>query len=183
MSAATEMNSTVYGVMAEFDTPTVLVHAAKSAYDAGYRNMDTYTPYPLEEAAEAIGIHDNKVSLVVLIGAMFGMCGGYGLQYWVSAVTYPLNIGGKPFHSWTAFIPVTFECTILGAALAAVIGMLALNGLPRPYHPVFNSPNFVRASRDRFFLCIESEDPKFRLDDTKRFLEGFHPQEVTEVPY
>lgn len=184
MSASTNVNSsTVYGVMAEFETPTDLVHAAKGAYDAGYRSMDTYTPYPLEEAAEAIGVHHNKVPLIVLIGAMCGMVGGYLLQYWVSAVTYPINVGGKPFDAWTPFIPVTFECTILGASIAAVVGMLALNGLPQPYHPVFNAPNFVRASRDRFFLCIESTDPKFQVAETRRFLEGFHPQEITEVPY
>ena len=173
----------IYGLMAEFETPTELVEAAKGAYAAGYRKMDTYTPYPLEEAAEAIGTHHNRVSLVVLVGAMLGMIGGYSLEYWVSAVAYPINVGGKPFHSWPAFIPVTFECTILGASLAAVFGMLALNGLPQPYHPVFNSPNFVRASKDRFFLCIESQDPKFSLGETRRFLDGFHPDVVTEVPY
>ena len=173
----------IYGVMAEFDTPSELVKAAKAAYDAGYRKMDTYTPYPLEEAAEAIGVHHNRVSLIVLIGAMLGMVGGYSLEYWVSAVSYPINVGGKPFHSWPAFIPVTFECAVLGAALSAVFGMLALNGLPQPYHPVFNNPGFVRASRDKFFLCIESQDPKFKLDETKRFLQGFRPFEITEVPY
>jgi hypothetical protein len=173
----------IYGVMAEFDNPTDLVHAAKSAYDAGYRKMDAYTPYPLEEAAEAIGSHHNRVPLITLIGAMLGMLGGYSLQYWVSAVNYPINVGGKPFHSWPAFIPVTFECAVLGASLAAVFGMLALNGLPQPYHPVFNAPGFERASRDRFFLCIEAQDPRYRPDETKRFLEGFRPLEVSEVPY
>ncbi|HLJ86478.1 MAG TPA: DUF3341 domain-containing protein [Candidatus Angelobacter sp.] len=175
--------SPVYGLMAEFESPTELVHAAKAAYEAGYRKMDTYSPYPIEEAAEAIGSHHNRVALVVLIGAMLGMIGGYSMEFWISAVNYPLNVGGKPYHSWPAFIPVTFECAILGAGLAAVFGMLALNGLPQPYHPVFNSPNFIRASRDRFFLCIESQDPQFRLSETKGFLEGFHPVEVTEVPY
>jgi hypothetical protein len=173
----------IYGVMAEFDNPTDLVHAAKSAFDAGYRKMDTYTPYPLEEAAEAIGAHHNRVPLITLIGAMLGMCGGYSLQYWVSAVNYPINSGGKPFHAWPAFIPVTFECAILGASLAAVFGMLALNGLPQPYHPVFNAPNFTRASRDHFFLCIESQDPRYRPDETRRFLEDFRPLAVSEVPY
>jgi Protein of unknown function (DUF3341) len=173
----------IYGVMAEFDNPTSLVHAAKAAYDAGYRQMDTYTPYPLEEAMEATGVHHNRVSLITLIGAMLGMIGGYSLEYWVSAINYPVNAGGKPFHSWPAFIPVTFECTVLGASLAAVFGMLILNGLPQPYHPVFNAPNFVRASKDRFFLCLEAQDPKFRLDETKRFLQGFQPEDVTEVPY
>jgi hypothetical protein len=175
--------SPVYGLLAEFETPTDLVHAAEAAFQAGYRKMDTYTPYPLEEAAEAIGAHHNRVPLICLIGAILGMCGGYSLEYWVSVVNYPLNVGGKPFHSWPAFIPVTFECAVLGASLAAVFGMLALNGLPQPYHPVFNAPNFVRASRDRFFLIIESQDPKFRLDETRRFLETHHPEEITEVPY
>ena len=172
----------IYGLMAEFDNPTDLVHAAKAAYDAGYRKLDTYTPYPLEEAAEAVGAHHNHVPLITLIGAMLGMIGGYVLQYWVSAVNYPLNVGGKPFHSWPAFIPVTFECAVLGASLASVFGMLALNGLPQPYHPVFNVPGFARASRDKFFLCIEAQDPKFRLMETRKFLEGFHPDEISEVP-
>jgi Protein of unknown function (DUF3341) len=173
----------IYGLMAEFETPGELVHAAKGAYAAGYRKMDTYTPYPLEEAAEAIGAHHNRVSLIVLIGAMLGMIGGYSLEYWVSVINYPINAGGKPFHSWPAFIPVTFECAVLGASLAAVFGMLALNGLPQPYHPVFNSPNFARASRDRFFLCIESQDPRFSVSDTRKLLESFQPEEITEVPY
>lgn len=173
----------IYGVLAEFDNPTDLVHASKGAYDAGYRIMDTYTPYPLEEAAEAVGAHHNRVPLITLTGALLGMIGGYSLQYWVSVMNYPINVGGKPFHSWPAFIPVTFECAVLGASLAAVFGMLALNGLPQPYHPVFNAPNFARASRDRFFLCIESQDPRFRLDETKRFLESFHPVEISEVPH
>jgi hypothetical protein len=171
----------VYGLMAEFENPTDLVHAAKAAYDAGYRKMDTYTPYPLEEAAEAIGAHHNRVSLVVLIGAMLGMVGGYSLEYWVSAVNYPINVGGKPFHSWPAFIPVTFECAVLGAALAAVFGMLALNGLPQPYHPVFNAPRFLRASQDGFFLVVEAADPKFDADKTRAFLTTLHPRDVVAV--
>src|ERR1700686_3504856 len=153
----------IYGLMAEFDNPTDLVHAAKAAYDAGYRHMDTYTPYPLEEAAEAIGAHHNRVSLIVLIGAMLGMIGGYSLQYWVSVVNYPINVGGKPFHSWPAFIPVTFECAILGASLAAVFGMLTLNVFPHLYHRLSTPPIFGPPSRDRFFLCIESQDPRFSI--------------------
>jgi hypothetical protein len=173
----------IFGLMSEFDNPTDLVHAAKAAFAAGYRKMDTYTPYPLEEAAEAIGSHHNRVPLVTLVGAMLGMIGGYSLQYWVSAVNYPINAGGKPFHSWPAFIPVTFECAILGASLAAVFGMLALNGLPQPYHPVFNVPSFTSASRDKFFLCIESQDPRFSPGDTRKFLESCRPNEISEVPY
>lgn len=173
----------LYGVMAEFSDAGALVHATKAAYAAGYRKMDTYTPYPVEECAEAIGFHHNRVALVVLLGALAGMCGGYGLAYWVSAITYPINVGGRPFHSWPSFIPVTFESAILLGSICGVIGMLAMNKLPQPYHPVFNSPNFSRASRDRFFLCIESEDPKFRADEVKRFLQGFNPEEITEVPH
>src|ERR1041385_1166278 len=171
----------IYGLMAEFETPTELVEAAKGAYAAGYRKMDAYTPYPLEEAAEAIGAHHNRVPLVVLVGAMLGMIGGYSLEYWVSVMAYPINVGGKPFHSWPAFIPVTFGCTILGAALSAVLGMLALNGLPQPYHPVFNVPRFALASRNRFFLCIESKDAQFDIERTRQFLETLEPREVTTV--
>src|SRR5882757_4426082 len=173
----------IYGLMAEFETPTELVEAAKGAYAAGYRKMDAYTPYPLEEAAEAIGAHHNRVSLIVLVGAMLGMIGGYSLEYWVSVIAYPINVGGKPFHSWPSFIPVTFECTILGAALAAVFGMLALNGLPMPYHPVFNVPRFALASRNRFFLCIESKDRKFDLETTREFLKSLKPREVSDVAH
>ena len=173
----------IYGLLAEFDNPTDLVHAAKAAFGAGYRKMDAYTPYPLEEAAEAIGAHHNRVPLITLVGAMLGMVGGYSLEYWVSAIAYPINAGGKPFHSWPAFIPVTFECAVLGASLAAVFGMLALNGLPQPYHPVFNAPNFTSASRDKFFLCIEAQDPNFSVVGTRQFLQTYHPQVVTEVPY
>ena len=173
----------VYGIMAEFDNPTDLVHAAKGAFTAGYRKMDTYTPYPLEEAAEAVGVHHNRVPLVCLIGALLGMIGGYSLEYWISAISYPINVGGKPFHSWPAFIPVTFECAVLGACLATVFGMLALNGLPQPYHPVFNVPSFKAGSRDKFFLCIESQDPRFSLGETRKFLESYHPIDVSEVPH
>src|SRR5438270_1932563 len=152
----------LYGVMAEFDSTTDLVAAANRTREAGYKRIDAYSPFPVEGLAEAIGFHHDEVPLVVLIGALIGGLSGYLMQYWISAVSYPINVGGKPYHSWPAFIPVTFECAVLGACLAAVFGMLALNGLPQPYHPVFNSPNFVRASRDRFFLCIESQDPRFR---------------------
>src|SRR6478609_4384870 len=171
----------IYGLMAEFETPTELVEAAKGAYAAGYRKMDAYTPYPLEEAAEAIGAHHNRVSLIVLIGAMLGMIGGYSLEYWVSVINYPLNVGGKPFHSWPAFIPVTFECAVLGASLAAVFGMLALNGLPQPYHPVFNAPRFKHASTDGYFLVIEASDPKFNLEQTRAFLNGLQSRGVVDV--
>jgi hypothetical protein len=168
-------------LLAEFDDPTSLVAAAANARDAGYRCMDAYSPFPIEELHHALGSHQTKLPMIVLIGGLVGCLGGYALQYWASAIAYPLNVAGKPLHSWPAFIPVTFECTILGAALSAVLGMLALNGLPMPYHPVFNVPRFALASRNRFFLCIEATDPKFDVEDTRRFLETLSPLEVTTV--
>ena len=174
-------SSTVYGLMAEFDDPNALVAATRRAFREGYRRMDAFSPFPIEELHEALGAGHTHLPLIVLIGGIAGCLGGYLLQYWVSTTAYPLNIGGKPLHSWPAFIPVTFECTILGAALSAVLGMLALNGLPMPYHPVFNVPRFALASRNRFFLCIEAKDPKFDVEDTRRFLETLNPLEVTTV--
>jgi len=171
----------VYGLMAEFDNPTSLVAATQRAHDAGYRRMDAYSPFPIEELHEALGARHTRLPLLVLLGGLCGCIGGYALEYWSSVIAYPLNIGGKPLHSWPAFIPVTFETTILVAALTCVLGMLALNGLPQPYHPVFNVPRFALASRNRFFLCIESTDPKFDVEATRRFLETLEPREVTTV--
>ena len=173
--------SSVYGLMAEFDDPTTLVAATDRAHHQGYRRMDAYSPFPIEELHDAIGSPPSRLPLIVLIGGLLGCIGGYVLQYWVSVVAYPVNVGGKAFHSWPAFIPVTFECTILAAALAAVLGMLALNGLPMPYHPVFNVPRFALASRNRFFLVIEAADTKFELEETRRFLETLGPREVSTV--
>lgn len=173
--------SPVYGLMAEFDDPNALVAATHRAYYEGYRRMDAYSPFPIEELHEALGADESRLPLIVLIGGIFGGLGGYALQYWVAAIAYPLNVGGRPFHSWPAFIPATFECTILAAALSAVLGMLALNGLPTPYHAVFNVPRFALASRNRFFLVIESTDAKFALEQTRRFLETLSPREVTTV--
>ena len=177
---ATRTSST-YGLIAEFDDPTSLVDATARARAAGYRHMDAYSPFPIEELHEALGAGHTRLPLIVLIGGLIGCIGGYSLQYWASAFAYPLNVAGKPLHSWPAFIPVTFECTILGAALSAVLGMLALNGLPMPYHPVFNVPRFALASRNRFFLCIEAKDPNFDLEETRKFLETLNPREVTTV--
>jgi hypothetical protein len=171
----------IYGLLAEFEGPTSLVSAAERTHHEGFRFVDAYSPYPIEELHEALGSHHTRLPLIVLIGGLVGCLGGYALQYWVSVLAYPINVGGKPLHSWPAFIPVTFECTILGAALSAVLGMLALNGLPQPYHPVFNVPRFALASRNRFFLCIESKDPKFDLEATRQFLETLNPREVTTV--
>jgi len=174
-------SAAVYGLMAEFEDPGALVLATERAHERGYRCMDAYSPFPIEELHHALGSRHTRLPLIVLIGGLVGCLGGYALCYWVSVFAYPVNIGGKPLHSWPAFIPVTFECTILVAALSAVLGMLALNGLPQPYHPVFNVPRFALASRNRFFLCIEARDPKFDVEATRRFLETLGPREVTTV--
>ena len=171
----------IYGVMAEFDNPEMLWAGAERAHAAGYRRMDAYSPFPIEGLAEVIGFKRTQLPLIVLIGGILGGIGGFYLQYWSSVIDYPLIVGGKPYNSWPAFIPVTFETTILGAALAAVLGMLGLNGLPMPYHPVFNVERFALASRDRFFLCIEAADPKFDLDNTIEFLRSLNPSSIHEV--
>jgi len=171
----------LYGIMAEFENPSELVAAVRRAREEGYRVLDAYTPFPIEELNEALGLHGSRVPLIVLIGGLLGGAGGYFMQYYLSVIDYPLNIGGRPLHSWPAFIPLTFELAVLVAGLSAVLGMLALNGLPMPYHPVFNVPRFALASRDRFFLCIEARDPKFDREETRRFLERQLPRVVTEV--
>jgi hypothetical protein len=173
----------LYGLMAEFDTPGALIAAAERARKAGYRRLDAYAPYPIEELVHALGQHHSKLPMLVLGGGILGCLAGLGLQVYVNAFAYPLNIGGKPILSWPAFVPVTFEMTILFASLTAVLGMLALNGLPTPYHPVFNVPRFSAASRDRYFLCIEAADPRFHAQGTRQFLAELGPTEVCEVEY
>lgn len=172
----------LYGLMAEFETPTQLVAAARQAYAAGYRRMDTYTPFPVEEAAEAIGVHRTWVPLITLIGGLLGCSGGFLFQEWIAAIHYPTNIGGRPLNSWPSFIIVSFELTILTASIFSALGMLALNGLPQPYHPVFNVPRFALASENRFFLCIEARDPGFDRTNTEAFLRRMNPRDVMEVP-
>ena len=172
------MNRTapIYGLLAEFEQPEELVDAVRRARAAGYRKMDAYTPFPIEHLAEELGFHRTALPLVVFIGGLIGCAGGFFLQYWISALDYPLNIGSRPFNSWPSFIPVTFELTILFAALFAVLGMLGLNGLPMPYHPLFNSPRFALASRNRFFLCIEAGDRQFNRETTAKFLSELNPK-------
>jgi hypothetical protein len=172
----------LFGLMAEFEDANALTEAATRTYAAGYRKMDAYSPFPIEPVWEAMGMHERPVSFFVLCGGIAGMIGGFGLCYWVSTIAYPLNVGGRPFNSWPSFIPVTFELTVLIASFAAVISMLALNGLPMPYHPVFNVPSFLRASQDRFFLSIEAADPKFDRTATHDFLKSLKPKEINEVP-
>ena len=168
----------LYGLMAEFRSPETLLAAARRASGEGFKRMDAYTPFPVEGLAEAIGFHRTRVPLIVLLGGIVGCLGGFFLQYWVAVVDYPINVGGRPLNSWPAFIPVTFEMTILVAALSAFLGVLALNGLPMPYHPVFNVEQFELASRNRFFLCIEAADPLFDRDGTWKFLQSLAPEGV-----
>jgi len=172
---------TLHGLMAEFDNPTALVEAATKARLAGYRQMDAYSPIPIHEMDEALGLRRTRLPLLVLIGGICGGLGGFGLESWASAIAYPMNVGGRPLISWPQFIPVTFETTVLGAALTCFFGMWALNKLPQPYHPVFNVPAFARASTDRFFLVIETRDPRFDRTSTWNFLESTHPIGVSEV--
>ena len=171
----------LYGVMAEFDNPSDLIAAARRTYEAGYRRINGYSPYPIEELWEAIGFHHTRLPVIVFIGGLIGGFGGFFMQYYLSVYDYPLNVGGKPFNSWPAFIPITFEMTILCAALAAIFGMLALNKLPQPYHPVFNAPNFALATRDHFFLVVEANDTKYQHDEVVQFLKGLGPKDVSDV--
>ncbi|MGA3053240.1 MAG: DUF3341 domain-containing protein [Candidatus Korobacteraceae bacterium] len=178
-----QLSPAIYGILAEFDSSTDLVYATKAAYAAGYRKMDAYSPFPIEEASEALGFHKSRVPLIVLLGGLLGGFSGFGLQYWINVISYPLNIGGKPYDSWPAFIVPTFEMTILFAGLSGVFGMFALNGLPMPHHPLFNVDRFSAVTRDKFFLCVEAADPKFDLVDTQRFMESLKPLSISEVPH
>ena len=171
----------LYGIMAEFDNPSELVAAARRTYEAGYRRINGYSPYPIEELDEAIGFKRTTLPLIVLAGGILGGLGGFFMQYWMEVIDYPLNVGGKPFNSWPAFIPITFECTVLVASFAAVLGMLMLNKLPQPYHPVFNAPNFALATRDKFFLVIEANDPKFQHAEAEQFMKTLGAMGVNDV--
>ena len=173
--------SHIYGVMGEFGKPEELLHAVEKVRGAGYRRFDAFAPFPVEGLSEALGLKRNLVPAITLLGGLAGGLGGFGFQYWAAAIAYPMNIGGRPLNSWPAFIPVTFELTVLGASLAAVFGMLALNKLPQPNHPVFNVHRFTHASSDRFFVCIESKDRKFDLAECARLLEEVHAHHITEV--
>jgi hypothetical protein len=172
----------VYGLLAEFNTPQAMVKATEAAKAAGFRRMECYTPYPVEEAATALDVHRNRVPLLTLLGGVMGLTTAFLMQTWMSAISYPVNIAGRPLFSWPAFIIPAYEWTILFAGLSAAFSMLALNGLPQPYHPLFNAPNFrVGATDDKFFLCLEATDPKFDLAGTRSFLEQFRAVSVVEV--
>jgi hypothetical protein len=171
----------IYGLLAEFSGPDELKAAARRAYAEGYRRMDAYSPLPIEGLSEALGFHHTAVPLIVLAAGLAGCFAGFAMQYWISVVSYPINVGGRPLNSWPAFIPVTFELTILIASFASLFGMLVLSGLPMPYHPVFNVARFAQATRDRFFLAIEAVDPHFDRESTLRFLKTLGPITVSVV--
>lgn len=172
----------LFGIAAEFTEPEDLLRAAQRATDAGYRRVEAYSPYPIEGLAESLQFHRTRVPLLTLLGGLVGGAAGFALQYWSSVWVYPLNVGGRPLNSWPMFVPVTFECAVLGASLFCVLGMLALNGLPRPHHPLFDVPGFERASSDRFFLCIQSRDDNFQESTVRRFLQDLRPERVSDVP-
>ena len=171
----------LHGLLAEFESPGALIEAAHRAREAGYTRMDAYTPYPIHELTEALALPRTRLPLIVFIGGALGCATALGMQWFSAVIHYPINVGGRPLASWPSFIPITFELTVLFAAIAAVFGMLGLNGLPMPYHPVFSVPRFALASRDRFFLAIESRDPKFDTAKTAEFLKGLGAREVNEV--
>ncbi len=182
MSHATLTSPNVYGLLAQFDQPENLREAAIRAYAHGYRRMEAYSPFPIEDMAAVMGHPRSRLPLVTLVGGILGAIAGYAMQYYACVISYPINVGGRPLHSWPSFIPIIFELTILGAALSTVLGMLGLCGLPMPYHALFNVPEFKRASRDQFFLCIQAVDPQFNLDETRTFLNESHALAVHEVP-
>jgi hypothetical protein len=182
MTAPVTAKPPIYGYIAEFEEPDRLLDAARKVKAAGYEVVEAYSPLPLHGLADILG-WSNRLPAIVFVGGLVGACVGFGLQYWVSVIEYPVIVGGKPFNSWPAFVVPTFECTILFAAISAVLGMFWLNGLPQPYHPVFNVEHFVQASRDRFFLMILSRDPRFDMEGTKKFMSALKPVSLEEVPH
>jgi len=175
------MKQALYGYLASFDQPDDLLHAAREAQRRGHSRMQAYSPFPVEGLAEAVGFRFNWLPWLVLGGGMAGGAGGYFMQYYASAVSYRLNIGGRPLHSIPSFMPITFEVTVLFAALTAFFAVFLLSGLPRLHHPIFNAPAFDRETQGRFLLCIEAADPVFEARDTWRFLTGLNAMEVVEV--
>ena len=168
--------------MAEFDTAEQLLRAARQAHGAGYRAVEAYSPFPIEGLSDALGSHTRAIPIIGLVGGVLGVVGGYAMQFWIHAIALPINVGGRPLNSWPMFVPVTFEMGVLVSALFLLVGLFVLNGHPEPYHPVFNVPAFARASRDRFFLCIEASDERFSADDARAFLLGLGAREVVDVP-
>ena len=173
----------IYGLMAEFTTPEALLHAAQQAREAGYRRMDAYSPFAIEGLAEAVGFRSNPLPWLILLGGFGGAILGYFMQWYGMAISYPINVGGRPLNSWPAYIPPTFECGVLGASLTGFFAILALCRLPQPYHPVYNAPRFDLMSRDRFFLCIQANDPQFDARQTWQFLAHLNPAHIVEVDH
>jgi hypothetical protein len=171
----------LYGVMGEFDSAGHLLAATRRAYAAGYRHMDAFTPFPIEDLGDALGLRTNAIPLIGLFGGIAGAITGFGMQLWIHTSALPINVGGRPLDSWPAFIPVTFELTVLFSALAMLAGLFILNGLPEPYHPVFNVASFARASRDRFFLTLQADDPRFEWETARQFLHDLGAMEVSDV--
>ena len=170
-----------FGVVGEFDSPDKLLAAANKALDGGYSSMDAFSPFPIHGLADAIGFQEGRVRWIIFVAGAAGAIGGMGLQWWVATQAYPLNVGGRPLFSWPSFIPPAFETTILFAAFGAVLGMIGLNRLPQPHHPVFDAPNFERASQDRFFLLVEAKDPMYDASAIKKLMEGADALQVTEI--
>jgi len=179
--SAPEREAKVYALFVEFKDPDSLVFSAKKAVDAGYQKLEAFSPYPVKGLDEVLGTVKDRVALITFLGGLIGGAGGFFMQWYANVIDYPINVGGRPDNSWPAFIPITFELTVLGGALSALIGMLALNKLPKPYYPTFNAREFLRASKDGFFLCIQADDPKFDLYETRIFLEGLKPRSIGEM--
>lgn len=173
----------IYGLVASYDTPEALLRAAERVRDAGYTHTDALTPFPVHGIVDALGIKKSKMSALVFAGAAAGCLAGFGLQYWVSVITYPHIVSGRPLFSWPNFIPVIFECTVLFAGLTAFVGMLVRNNLPRPYHPVFAAPLVEDATTSKFVIVIEATDPRFNLDETRRLLQQSGAEHVAEAPF
>jgi hypothetical protein len=172
----------LYGLLAEYKSPEALIEAGRRTYAAGYRKIDAFSPFPVEGLSEAIGFHKTRLPVIVLIGGLLGGGGAFLMMWYSAVINYPINVGGKPLLSWPAFIPIIFELTVLAASFSAVLGMLGLNGLPMPHHPLFYVPDFTRASRSRFFLCIQADDPLFDREGTRAFLESLEPRRIIDVP-
>lgn len=171
-----------WGLMAEFGTADALLDAAKRVRAAGYRRLEAYSPFPIDGLAEELGYERSPVPFWTFLGGLFGGMAGYFMQWYSAVVDYPVNIAGRPIHSWPMFVPVSFEMAVLGGAFAAVITFLVASGLPRLRHPLFASPDFDLATRNRFFLCVRREDPAFDAQHTRRLLESLQPLKCVEVP-